>query len=106
MNQLQAKGVKARYHQVDITNVKAVEHWIETVEAELSTPTLIIPNAGIVLQKNFCTITPEDWVKQLNVNLNGSFYMSHFATKRLLATKQEGRVVFIGSCAADIPINP
>ena len=35
-----------------------------------------------------------------SVNLNGAFYMAHYATRHMLAKQKKGRVVFIGSWAA------
>ena len=97
---LSTRGVKHAYHQVDVTKENEVSGWIDDVSDSLGVPTLIIVNAGTVEMADFTNITPETWKRQLDVNLNGAFYMAHFATQNLLKHQKEGRVVFIGSWAA------
>ncbi len=99
----EALGVHSHYTQIDVTDAHAVERWVETVQNEMGTPNLIIVNAGIVEMADFKTITPAIWKRQLDVNLNGAFYMSHYASQNLLVQNKAGRIVFVGSWAAHTP---
>jgi NAD(P)-dependent dehydrogenase (short-subunit alcohol dehydrogenase family) len=96
-------GVRARYDRVDVADAAAVGQWIQNVAADLGTPTLIIPNAAIVTFANSQSITPEQWDRELRVNLNGAFHMAQAASKLLVAQQLPGRIVFIGSWAAARP---
>ncbi|MEO6000657.1 MAG: SDR family oxidoreductase [Chitinophagaceae bacterium] len=92
-------NVACRYKQVDISNPDEVKAWVnETVEI-LGTPTIIIANAAMVTLVTLHDITPEQWSKELNVNLNGAFYLTRHATACLVARGLPGRVVFVGSWA-------
>ena len=73
---------------------------MQTVEGDLGTPTLIIPNAAIVTLADIRTVTPAQWRRELNVNLDGAFHLAQAATLRLLDKKRPGRIVFVGSWAA------
>lgn len=97
---LHTYGAAHTYHQVDVGNASAVHAWIDGVEQALGTPDLIIANAATVTLAGIHAITPEQWAAELNVNLNGAFFMTQYATSRLLARKLPGRVVFTGSWAA------
>jgi NAD(P)-dependent dehydrogenase (short-subunit alcohol dehydrogenase family) len=46
---------------------------------------ILINNAGISLRHSFLDITPEDWQRLIEVNLNGAFYVAQAAARRMLA---------------------
>ena len=100
IKQVQSLNRKARYDRVDVSDHKAVWAWVDAVEKDLGTPTLIIPNAAIVKMIRFNDLDVEYWRKELSVNLDGSFYMARAATQKLVAEDKPGRVVFVGSWAA------
>jgi NAD(P)-dependent dehydrogenase (short-subunit alcohol dehydrogenase family) len=92
--------VPCRYSQVDVSDAQAIRLWIDETEKELGTPGIIIANAAIVTLQGMHGITPAAWAQELAVNLNGAFYLTQYATARLLDKKLPGRVVFVGSWAA------
>jgi NAD(P)-dependent dehydrogenase (short-subunit alcohol dehydrogenase family) len=96
-------NVRAVYHQVDVANPEAIQHWLDDVESELGLPNLIIPNAAIVKTSSLTEISADDWNSQLNVNLNGAFFLAQNAAARLLKAQLPGRIVFVGSWAAHAP---
>jgi len=46
---------------------------------------ICINNAGISLRHSFLDITPAEWQKVIDVNLNGVFYIAQGAARRMLA---------------------
>lgn len=88
------------YHQVDVSDAEAVKKWIEHICAEVGVPSLIVPNAATATLAGIMDITAEQWVREINVNLHGAFYMARAATQKLLDHNLPGHVVFIGSWAA------
>jgi glucose 1-dehydrogenase len=99
LQQIAACNRRARYDRVDVSDPIAVRAWVENVQRDLGTPTLIIPNAGIATFMPIPQMTSDGWRKELSVNLDGSFYLAHTAALRLLEQKRPGRIVFIGSWA-------
>jgi glucose 1-dehydrogenase len=86
-----------------VANPEAIQHWLDDVESELGLPNLIIPNAAIVKTSSLTEISADDWNSQLNVNLNGAFFLAQNAATRLLKAQLPGRIVFVGSWAAHAP---
>lgn len=99
LEELNSKTV-CHYKQVDVTVAKAVRSWIDETESTIGTPGIIIANAAIVTPASIHEITPEQWEKELCVNLNGAFHLTQYATSRLVSRGLPGRVVFVGSWAA------
>lgn len=97
---LNGYGVKSVYHEVNVSDAKAVESWFDEVCDRLGVPSFIIPNAATVTQADVLNISAQQWAGEINVNLNGAFYMAQTGAHRMLAKKMEGHIVFIGSWAA------
>lgn len=99
IEEIRGLGRRGRYDRADVSDATAVQAWIEAVERDLGTPTLIIPNAAIVHYMPLPQLTPEHWRKELSVNLDGAFYLAQAAAMRLVEKKAPGRIVFVGSWA-------
>lgn len=100
----EAKSDGHYYSRVDVSDAEAVDRWFEEVTRKFGrAPNLIIPNAAIVTFKPHLEITPGEWKRELDVNLNGAFYFADSGTRRLVQADQPGRVVFIGSWAGHAP---
>ena len=91
------------YTEVDVSNADAIENWLDAVAREIGPPSLIIPNAAIVEIGSSLKTSPEAWRRTLEVNLTGGFLLAQRATKRLVAARRSGRVIFVGSWAAHAP---
>ncbi|EPR67939.1 SDR family NAD(P)-dependent oxidoreductase [Cyclobacterium qasimii] len=89
------------YDQVDIRDPEQVKNWVDRASGELGTLDIIIPNAATVTIKGIMDISPQEWTNEIKVNLDGAFYLSRFASEKLLEDKVPGRVVFVGSWAAE-----
>lgn len=98
---VQDLGRRGLYHRVDVADARAVSSWLLDVEQRLGTPTLIVPNAAIVGLAPWPQLSAEDWRRVMAVNLDGAFHLASFATRRLLERGSPGRVVFVGSWAAE-----
>ena len=98
-------GVRGRYERVDVSDAAAVAGWLAAVEREWTTPALVIVNAAGVTGKGIRDITPQEWTRELRVNLDGAFHLAQAGALRMLAAKKPGRIVFLGSVAGHLP-NP
>lgn len=97
-----ADAVGDYYGQVDVTQPAEVEGWFDAVEKTFGrAPNVIIPNAATATFKKHLEITPEEWKRELDVNLNGAFYFAEAGARRLAG--KPGRIVFIGSWAGHAP---
>jgi len=103
LKKLKAFGVKAVYNKADVSNPGAVSKWVRSAEKNIGIINLIIPNAAVVHLTGFKKLTPKIWNQEISVNLSGAFYVAQEGVKRLVTHKQKGRIVFIGSWAAEVP---
>ncbi len=102
LGELRRGGTQALYTQLDIADADAAARWVSATEAFFGVPAdLIVPNAAQVTQKSIRDISPLEWERELSVNLSGSFYLAQAASARLLAAGLPGRIVFVGSWAAE-----
>ncbi len=99
MDEIISYDVKVSYNVVDVSKPEEIQAWLFSVEKDMGLPSLIIPNAAIATLEGFDKLTTNHWDRELQVNLNGAFYMAQFATRRLVDEEEHGRVVFVGSWA-------
>lgn len=83
---------------VDVSDVKQVTKVFEDIDDFWGGLDVLINNAGISLRHKFLDITPEEWIKIQNVNLNGCFYMAQAAARRML--DKGGVILNMGSTNA------
>ncbi len=100
-----ADGDRSYYYgKVDISDPDAVEAWYGDVTRHFGeAPCYIIPNAAIVTFRRHLEITPAQWKRELDINLNGAFYFAEAGARRLVEAGEKGRIVFVGSWAAHAP---
>lgn len=94
----------AFYHRLDVTDPVSVAEWFQAVATQFGCPpAYVIPNAAIVTTKRFFDLTPSEWKRELDINLNGAFYFANEGARRLVETNSSGRIVFVGSWAGHAP---
>ena len=97
---IEAQGRRCRVDQVDVTDPIAVRAWLTAVGNDLGLPTLIVPNAATANAGSLSTLEPEQWRRELAVNLDGALYVAMLAARDLISAQCPGRIVCIGSWAA------
>lgn len=83
----------------DVSDAKAVLKAFDELDGVFKGLDVLINNAGISQRKSFLEITPEEWNKVLDVNLNGVFYVAQQAAKRMLK-QGSGVILNMGSTNA------
>lgn len=104
LSDLQKIGVRGYYRRLDVRDYADSRSWYDDVEAFYGrTPNLIVANAAVVTLKPLLEIAPEEWLREIQVNLSGSYFFSRFGAERLIRGDCAGRIVFLGSWAAHAP---
>jgi len=80
----------------DVSNPDSVERAFKELDKLFGGLDVLINNAGISLRQSFMEITPQDWRKVIEVNLNGMFFVAQKAAQRMLAG-DGGVIINMGS---------
>lgn len=62
---------------------------------------ILVNNAGIAINGLLMRFKPEDWEKVIGVNLTGAFTCSKAATRYLLKSKSQGRIINLSSVVGE-----
>ncbi|WP_425864625.1 SDR family NAD(P)-dependent oxidoreductase [Arthrobacter sp. TWP1-1] len=92
-------GVKAHGVGANVGDEASVRKAIDELEAELPQIVALANVAGVSSPVGYLEVTPEEWNRVLNINLNGV----HYATRRVAETMVKnriGRIVNISSVSA------
>lgn len=84
---------------LDITDMDAVNKWVDTTFSESDSPDILVNNAGLGSFGNIDELTPEDWHTMMNVNLNGVFYMTRKIVPLMKKNEAVCHIVNIASVA-------
>lgn len=98
----QEHGVDAAGIVADVTDARSLDDAFGSLAATLGTPDVLITSAGITLWGDSVDVTPEDWQRVLDINLNGTFFACQSFGRRLLADKRLGSAILISSMSAQI----
>jgi NAD(P)-dependent dehydrogenase (short-subunit alcohol dehydrogenase family) len=83
----------------DVSDAQAVAKAFEELDGLMEGLDVLINNAGVSQRKSLLEITPEDWNRVLEVNLNGVFFVAQQAAKRMLEG-EGGAILNMGSTNA------
>lgn len=85
-------------HAADITRLDEVRELFRAVDREFPRLDILINNAGQGTFRKVGEMTPEEWHRNIDLNLNGAFYCAHEALARF--RDGGGFIVNISSLAA------
>lgn len=92
-----------RYVQADVTSPSEVKALVSEATQRFGHLDICVANAGVVAPAPFLDISPEDWFKQIDVNLNGCFYVAQESACLMIEQGIAGKVVFTSSWVQDVP---
>jgi 3-oxoacyl-[acyl-carrier protein] reductase len=98
--EVRAMGRRALPVVSDVADIDAVAQLADHVMAEMGRVDFIINNAGAARAGDRAPVVdvdPEVWKNVLNVNLNGTFYMSQVFGRKLLEQGEGGAIINISS---------
>lgn len=94
--EVEAQGVKASYAVADIADMDQVEQAVARLKVELGSADILINNAGIGAHGDFMELPPEKWKKTIEVNLFGTYHVTHAVLPQMLE-KNQGDIINISS---------
>lgn len=91
-----ALGPNARFYALDISQEPVVNEVVDNICRDFGKIDILINNAGITRDKLMLRMTVDDWQKVININLNGTFYVTRAVAKHMIKQRY-GRIVNIAS---------
>jgi len=88
----------------DVSQVEGARALFAAVDGEFGGLDILVNNAGQGLFKKVGDMTPEEWHRNIDLNLNGAFYCAHEALARF-KTRGGGFIVNISSLAGRNPFS-
>ena len=96
--EIQALGGEAVANYDSVASVEGGENIVRTALDAFGTVDILINNAGILRDKTFLKMEPQNWQAVLDVHLNGAYYVSQPAF-RVMKEKGYGRILLTTSAA-------
>ncbi|MDL2225681.1 SDR family oxidoreductase [Eubacteriales bacterium OttesenSCG-928-M02] len=96
----EAHGVEVLAVQADISREEEVEMLFEKALSRFSDIPLVVNNAGAMGRSAFAHMETAEWMRFVDTNLNGMFYVSRAFCRHRLAVKGPGRGVNVLSKSA------
>lgn len=96
----ECKNAEARLlaETADVSKPEEVSRFFAQIDARFGGVDILINNAGIGIFKSVADLTPEEWRRTIDLNLNGVFYCSHAALPRM-RVRGGGYIINISSLA-------
>lgn len=95
-NEIEAAGGKAVAYGLDVSDAEAVQQFVEKVESDLGTPSIVVNNAGLTRDTLVLRMKDDDWIRVLEVNLRGAFNLIRACAKPMMKARY-GRIINISS---------
>lgn len=91
-------GVRVLTFKGDVADPGAAEGAVAKAKEEFGSVDILMNNAGITADKLLARMTPEDFTRVVDVNLNGSFNFMKAASK-VMMKQRSGRIINMASVA-------
>lgn len=95
---MQPAGGELFGEAADLSRVDQVRQFFQAVDAHFGRVDILVNNAGQGIFRKVAEMTPEEWHRNIDLNLNGAFYCSREALVRF-RTSGGGFIVNISSLA-------
>jgi NAD(P)-dependent dehydrogenase (short-subunit alcohol dehydrogenase family) len=94
-------GAQAHVHSIgfDVGNPAAAEGAVNEAIEKFGRLDVLINNAGTDITLPIAELTPTDWTRVINTNLNGPFLMAKYASQHMMR-EGSGHIINVASTAA------
>jgi 3-oxoacyl-[acyl-carrier protein] reductase len=86
----------------DVSKLEDVRRFFDNVDSRLGGVDILINNAGIGVFKSVADLTPEEWLRTIDLNLTGVYYCCHEVLHRM-RNRGGGYIINISSLAGKNP---
>lgn len=98
---LREKGGNARAYSLDVQASESVKMLAAQVTADFGKVDILVNNAGVWLPSLVSETSEEQWLRMIDINLNGTFRVTRAFLPSMLANGY-GRILQLGSIAGEV----
>lgn len=97
-----AREFKIQAHpiQADVGDPQSARAFVREAAKLMGGLDIAVCNAGICDFKPILEVTDEDWLRHVNTNLSGTFYVAQESARIMVEQKKGGRIIFTSSVGA------
>lgn len=99
-------GRRVMIHEADVTQSAEVDAMIKQADTEFGGIDIVFNNAGICINAPAESMTDEEWLQVVNVDLNAVFYVARAVGRAMIARGKGGRIINTASMSAQIVNRP
>lgn len=100
-SEIEALGVECFAVKCDVCNVQEIKAAVAAVKAHYGKIDILVNNAGLGLTEPAEIQSDETWIKMVNTNLNGVYFMAREVGK-LMIENGYGKIINIGSIHSNV----
>jgi NAD(P)-dependent dehydrogenase (short-subunit alcohol dehydrogenase family) len=101
VNELAELGYDVCFIRTDVRDSAQVNAMVNRVVEELGRVDILVHGAGVGVHKRVVDLTDDEWDLQIDVQLRGAFLLSRAVGRQLIAQRQGGRIILIGSTSGN-----
>ncbi len=90
--EIRAKGGKADAYPADISKLNQIPDLVQVIHKKKGRIDILVNNAGFIIRKMALDYSPEDWERQLDVNLKAAFFMAQ-AVAKFMKEQDGGKII-------------
>ncbi len=93
-------NIRAHPIQADVSDPRSARSLVRDAARLMGGLDIAVCNAGICDFKPILEVTDADWLRHVNTNLSGGFYVAQESAKIMVEQKTGGRIIFTSSVGA------
>ena len=104
VSDIELAGGQARAYRANVGIYDEVKKMIDTIVQDFGSIDILVNNAGVVINERFVSSTPEQWARQIDVDLYGTIHTCHAAAPYMI--KQNfGRMITLAGDSSRVGEN-
>lgn len=101
VEEIKKAGGNARAYRANVGNYDDVCKMVEAIVNDFGRIDILVNNAGVVIGERFVNSTPEQWKKQIDVDLYGTIHTSHAVAPHMIK-QNGGRIITLAGDSSRI----
>ncbi len=104
VDEIRRSGGQAGAYRANVSIYEDVRKMVDTIVQDFGRIDILVNNAGVVISERFVNSTPDQWVRQIDVDLYGTIHTSH-AVAPYMVKQNGGRIITLAGDSSRVGEN-